>query len=120
MSGSGFQSFVALNRFLSPTNFLKSLITFLFNFQGIEELESSEKEKKPGLFNGDFHMEFCDNKKQLFQAYFRDFQIEHLDNPYKAFTDGWHAEITAKKLGESKFESNYIELLTKFPIPSRY
>lgn len=82
-------------------------------------MESSEKEKKPGLFNGDFHMEFCDNKKQLFQAYFRDFQIEHLDNPYKAFTDGWHAEITAKKLGESKFKSNSNEMLN-FPFPSRY
>jgi torso-like protein len=44
-------------------------------------------------------MEFCDNKKQLFQAYFRDFQIEQLENPWKAFTDGWHSEITAKKLG---------------------
>lgn len=44
-------------------------------------------------------MEFCDNRKQLFQAYFRDFQIERLDSPWKAFTDGWHAEITAKKLG---------------------
>lgn len=42
---------------------------------------------------------FADNKKQLFQAYFRDFQIEHLESPWKAFTDGWHAEITAKKLG---------------------
>lgn len=44
-------------------------------------------------------MEFCDNKRQLFQAYFRDFQIELLDSPWRAFTDGWHPEIAAKKLG---------------------
>lgn len=44
-------------------------------------------------------MEFCDNKRQLFQAYFRDFHIELLDSPWRAFTDGWHPEIAAKKLG---------------------
>lgn len=50
-------------------------------------------------------MEFCDNKQQLFQAYFREFQIEEMSSPWKAFTDGWHAEITAKKLG---INSSYI------------
>lgn len=45
------------------------------------------------MFNGDFHMEFCDNRKQLFQAYFRDFTIERLDNPWQAFTGGWHLEV---------------------------
>lgn len=50
-------------------------------------------------------MEFCDNKQQLFQAYFREFQIEEMNSPWKAFTDGWHAEITAKKLG---INSSYI------------
>jgi torso-like protein len=67
-------------------------------------LESTEENSKSG-FNGDFHMEFCDNKQQLFQAYFREFQIENLSSPWKAFTDGWHAEITAKKLG---INSSYI------------
>lgn len=50
-------------------------------------------------------MEFCDNKQQLFKAYFREFQIEEMSSPWKAFTDGWHAEITAKKLG---INSSYI------------
>lgn len=35
-------------------------------------------------------MEFCDNKKQLFQAYFRDFTIERLEYPWQAFTGGWY------------------------------
>lgn len=56
-------------------------------------------EEKNGMFNGDFHMEFCDNKRQLFQAYFRDFTIERLDRPWKAFTGGWHPDVAAKKLG---------------------
>lgn len=44
-------------------------------------------------------MEFCDNRRQLYQAYFRDFTIEKLDRPWKAFTGGWHPEIAARKLG---------------------
>lgn len=44
-------------------------------------------------------MEFCDNKRQLFQAYFRDFTIDRLDRPWRAFTGGWHQDIAAKKLG---------------------
>ena len=67
--------------------------------QGVSVQEDFEEPSKTGAFNGDFHMEFCDNKQQLFQAYFREFQIEQLESPWKAFTDGWHAEITAKKLG---------------------
>lgn len=75
-------------------------------------------------------MEFCDNKQQLFQAYFREFKIEQMASPYKAFQAGkwkkimtlrfnlfkiiylkiisragWHSEITAKKLG---INSSYI------------
>ncbi|KAL1402523.1 hypothetical protein pipiens_019724, partial [Culex pipiens pipiens] len=66
---------------------------------GLDLLKTEEYEVKPGIFNGDFHMEFCDNKRQLFQAYFRDFQIERLDSPWRAYTEGWHTEIAAKKLG---------------------
>lgn len=50
-------------------------------------------------------MEFCDNKQQLFQAYFREFKIEQMSSPWKAFTDGWHPEIVSKKLG---INSSYI------------
>lgn len=50
-------------------------------------------------------MEFCDDKKQLFQAYFREFRIEQMSSPWKAFTDGWHPEIVSKKLG---INSSYI------------
>ena len=50
-------------------------------------METVEENPKGG-FNGDFHMEFCDNKQQLFQAYFREFQIEEMSSPWKAFTDG--------------------------------
>lgn len=67
--------------------------------QNVEALHDVVEEPREGVFNGDFHMEFCDNKRQLFQAYFRDFHIELLDSPWRAFTDGWHPEIAAKKLG---------------------
>jgi torso-like protein len=67
--------------------------------QGLEAIEEVPDEPRAGIFTGDFHMEFCDNKRQLFQAYFRDFRIEHLESPWRAFTDGWHPEIAAKKMG---------------------
>ncbi|XP_011547805.3 torso-like protein isoform X1 [Plutella xylostella] len=51
------------------------------------------------LFHGDFHMEFCDNLKQLLQAYFRDFSFERLERPWRAFTAGWPPHITARNLG---------------------
>lgn len=86
----------------------RTLITFLWTWiylsQGLSVLETVEENSKGG-FNGDFHMEFCDNKQQLFQAYFREFHIEEMNSPWKAFTDGWHSEITAKKLG---INSSYI------------
>lgn len=50
--------------------------------QGIDQLVEATEENQPGSFHGDFHMEFCDNKKQLFQAYFRDFTIERLEYPW--------------------------------------
>lgn len=51
--------------------------------QGIDQLVEATEENQPGSFHGDFHMEFCDNKKQLFQAYFRDFTIERLEYPWQ-------------------------------------
>ncbi|XP_026469416.1 torso-like protein [Ctenocephalides felis] len=50
-------------------------------------------------FRGDFHMEFCDNLRQLLQAYFRDFAFERLDKPWRAFTAGWLPDTTARNLG---------------------
>nr|CAI5855625.1 unnamed protein product [Callosobruchus analis] len=51
------------------------------------------------VFDGDFHMEFCDNVRQLVQAYFRDFQFERLDKPWRAFTSSWAPETLARNLG---------------------
>ncbi|XP_057658815.1 torso-like protein isoform X1 [Diorhabda carinulata] len=57
------------------------------------------------VFEGDFHMEFCDNVGQLIQAYFRDFSFEKLDQPWKAFTSSWTAETIGRNLG---INSTYI------------
>lgn len=51
------------------------------------------------VFQGDFHMEFCDNVKQLLQAYFRDFSVERLDKPWQAFTGSWSKLTLARNLG---------------------
>lgn len=53
------------------------------------------------VFQGDFHMEFCDNVKQLLQAYFRDFSVERLDKPWQAFTGSWSKFTLARNLGLS-------------------
>jgi torso-like protein len=44
-------------------------------------------------------MEFCDNVKQLLQAYFRDFSVERLDKPWQAFTGSWSKLTLARNLG---------------------
>ncbi|XP_025202832.1 torso-like protein [Melanaphis sacchari] len=51
------------------------------------------------VFQGDFHMEFCDNVKQLLQAYFRDFSVERLEKPWQAFTGSWSKFTIARNLG---------------------
>lgn len=60
-------------------------------------------------------MEFCDNKRQLFQAYFRDFTIERLDFPWQAFTGGWVPEVAARKLGinSSFIKGDYCYVLVR-------
>lgn len=75
------------------------LTVYFMTFQGIENLVETTEENEPGAFHGDFHMEFCDNRRQLFQAYFRDFTIERLEYPWQAFSGGWQQEIAARKLG---------------------
>lgn len=83
--------------------------------QGIEPLEDQTVEETQGIFHGDFHMEFCDNRRQLFQAYFRDFTIERLDRPWRAFTGGWHPEVAARKLGinASFIQGDYCYVLVR-------
>lgn len=56
-----------------------------------------------GAFSGDFHMEFCDNRRQLYQAYFRDYTVEWLDKPWEAFTGGWDSDFAARRLGRFFF-----------------
>ncbi|ERL92003.1 torso-like protein isoform X1 [Dendroctonus ponderosae] len=63
----------------------------------IQPDHSSRSQRK--VFDGDFHMEFCDTLKQLVQAYFRDFRFELLDQPWKAFTSSWSTETLARNLG---------------------
>ncbi|KAK6626001.1 hypothetical protein RUM43_006305 [Polyplax serrata] len=57
------------------------------------------------VFEGDFHMEFCDNLRQLLQAYFRGFNFERLDRPWRAFSGSWSRSGMAKHLG---INSSYI------------
>lgn len=64
---------------------------------------------KGEAFRGDFHMEFCDNVIQLLQAYFRDFSVERLEKPWKAFTASWSKSIIARNLG--MYENFQLEIL---------
>ncbi|XP_041968909.1 torso-like protein isoform X2 [Aricia agestis] len=69
-------------------------------FRDVEQLAIAPKPRQAKtLFDGDFHMEFCDNLKQLLQAYFRDFSFERLERPWRAFTAGWPTDIMARNLG---------------------
>ncbi|XP_045453486.1 torso-like protein [Melitaea cinxia] len=69
-------------------------------FKDIDRFVAAPKPRQPKtLFDGDFHMEFCDNLKQLLQAYFRDFSFERLERPWRAFTAGWPTDIMARNLG---------------------
>lgn len=62
---------------------------------------SSLSQKVAGnpIFQGDFHLEFCDDVRQLLQAYFRDFAVERLDRPWQAFTASWSPNTVARNLG---------------------
>lgn len=64
-----------------------------------------KQSKSTTVFHGDFHMEFCDNVRQLQQAYFRDFTIENIERPWRAFTSSWTPNVMAKHLG---INSSYI------------
>lgn len=70
-------------------------------FTGIDHLITHPRRviQKKTLLDGDFHLEFCDNLRQLLQAYFRDFSFERLERPWRAFTGSWVPEIMARNLG---------------------
>lgn len=82
--------------FYSPRLNLDSIQSFL-TFLWCSSL--SQKVASNPIFQGDFHMEFCDNQRQLLQAYFRDFSVERLDRPWQAFTGSWSAAAVARNLG---------------------
>ncbi|KOB69324.1 Torso-like protein [Operophtera brumata] len=66
-------------------------------FRDVERFAVAPKPRQAkALFDGDFHMEFCDNLKQLLQA---------LERPWRAFTAGWPNDIIARNLG---INSSYI------------
>lgn len=88
----------------------------IFFFQNLSGLAESHEDTTPGIFHGDFHMEFCENRRQLFQAYFRDFSIERMDKPWEAFTGGWFPDNAAKKLGinTSFIQGDYSYVLVRW------
>ncbi|GLV37228.1 torso-like [Carabus blaptoides fortunei] len=70
-------------------------------FNNIDHLATHTRRnisKKPPL-DGDFHMEFCDNARQLLQAYFRDFAVDRLEKPWRAFTGSWNQDMIARHMG---------------------
>ncbi|XP_031838701.1 membrane-attack complex domain containing protein torso-like isoform X1 [Nomia melanderi] len=60
---------------------------------------ATRQRQQTTVFDGDFHMEFCDNIRQLLQAYFRDFTFEKLERPWRAFTGSWSKAAIARHLG---------------------
>ncbi|XP_063989057.1 torso-like protein [Diachasmimorpha longicaudata] len=68
-------------------------------FQNPQPAPPRQRAKSAAVFEGDFHMEFCDNVRQLLQAYFRDFSFETLDRPWRAFTASWSTSAMARNLG---------------------
>ena len=43
----------------------------------------------------------CEDLNELYEAYFRDFRAEGIDQPHKLFTGSWRTPIAAKYLGIS-------------------
>ncbi|XP_076387915.1 membrane-attack complex domain containing protein torso-like isoform X1 [Megachile rotundata] len=68
-------------------------------FRNPVPVASRQRQQTAAVFDGDFHMEFCDNIRQLLQAYFRDFTFEKLERPWRAFTSSWSKAAIARHLG---------------------
>lgn len=65
-------------------------------------------------FDGDFHMEFCDNLDQLLKAYFRNFTIEGTDNPSNIIMGALSKAKIAKYFGiRESFVTNYSYVLIR-------
>jgi len=48
-----------------------------------------------------FQIYLCEDLNELYEAYFRDFRAEGIDQPHKLFTGSWRTPIAAKYLGIS-------------------
>lgn len=48
-----------------------------------------------------FQIYLCEDLNELYEAYFRDFKAEGIDQPHKLFTGSWRVPIAAKYLGLS-------------------
>ena len=48
-----------------------------------------------------FQISLCEDLNELYEAFFRDFQAEGIDQPHKLFTGSWRTPIAAKYLGLS-------------------
>ena len=53
-------------------------------------------------FDPDFQVFMCDDEAELFEAFFRDFSAEGIEQPHKLYTGSWHASTKSKYLGLSK------------------
>lgn len=68
-----------------------------------EENSLVQLEKKgANTFNNQpFQIFLCEDLNELYEAYFRDFTAESIDQPHKIFTGSWRVPIAAKYLGIS-------------------
>lgn len=85
------------------------------NPKAIPSNQLQQEKSMSSVFDGDFHMEFCDNVRQLLQAYFRDFTFEKLERPWRAFTASWSKAAIARHLGinASFIGSDYCYVLVR-------
>ncbi|CAL8109946.1 unnamed protein product [Orchesella dallaii] len=65
----------------------------------IEESSISTLENDPLPFHNLFHIDLCEDPGELLEAYFKNFSIEGLDTPWKAFGGGWRLKTVARYFG---------------------
>lgn len=54
-----------------------------------ETFISPTNESQSVPFHNLFHIDLCDDIRELMEAYFKNFSIEGLDKPWQAFSGGW-------------------------------